>query len=95
MENGDKTAVCLEMAAVKEANHTQAAVDIDWHVSQIDCLCQWQVVYYYLVILNCRHGAVASQIGRPVGPYSLCLVEIPSLTWSVKMIVVNYYRCTM
>jgi hypothetical protein len=84
MENGDKTGECLEMAAVKEANHTHAAVDIDWRVSQIDCLCQWQVVYHYLVILNCRHGAVASQIGRPVEPYSLSLVEIPSFTWSVN-----------
>jgi len=33
MENGDKTAEHLEMAAVKEGNHTYAAVDIDWHVS--------------------------------------------------------------
>jgi len=33
MENGDKTAERLEMAAVKEGNHTHAAVDIDWCVS--------------------------------------------------------------
>jgi len=33
MENGDKTAERLEMAAVKEGNHTHAAVDIDWRVS--------------------------------------------------------------
>jgi len=41
MENGDKTAERLEMAAVKEGNHTHAAADIDWHVSYINCLCQW------------------------------------------------------
>jgi len=41
MENGDKTVERLEMAAVKEGNHTLAAVDIDWCVSYIDCLCQW------------------------------------------------------
>ena len=84
MENGDKTAERLEMAAVKEGNHTHAAVDIDWRASQIDCLCRWQVVYHYPVILNCRHGAVASQIGHTVEPYSLSLVEIPSSTWSVN-----------
>jgi len=33
MENGDKTALRLEMAAVKEGNHIHAAVDIDWRVS--------------------------------------------------------------
>jgi len=33
MENGDKTAERLEMAAVKEGNHTHAAVDIAWRVS--------------------------------------------------------------
>ena len=84
MENGDKTAERLEMAAVKEGNHTHAAVDIDWRASQIDCLCRWQVVYHYPVILNCCHGAVASQIGHCVEAYSLSLVEIPSSTWSVN-----------
>jgi hypothetical protein len=38
MENGDKTAERLEIAAVKEGNHTHAAVDIDCRASQIDCL---------------------------------------------------------
>jgi hypothetical protein len=33
MENGDKTAERLEMAAVKEGNHTHGVVDIDWPVS--------------------------------------------------------------
>jgi len=33
MENGDKTAECLEMAAMKEGNHTHVALDIDWRVS--------------------------------------------------------------
>jgi len=84
MKNRDKTAERLEMAAVKEGNYTHAAVNIDWRASQIDCVCQWQVMYDYLVILNCRHGAVASQIGHPVEPYSLSLVEIPSSTWSVN-----------
>jgi hypothetical protein len=84
MENGDKNAERLEMAAAKEGNHTHVAVDIDWCVPQIDCLCQWQVVYHYPEILNCHHGADASHIGHPVEPYSLTLVEIPSLTWSVN-----------
>jgi hypothetical protein len=53
MENGDETAEHLEMAAVKEGNHTHAAIDIDWRASQIDCLCPWQVMYHYPVILNC------------------------------------------
>jgi len=33
MENGDKTAERLEMAAVEESNHTHAAVDVDCRVS--------------------------------------------------------------
>jgi len=84
MENGDKTAERLEMAAVKEGNHTHVAVDIAWRISQIDYLWPWQVVYHYSVILNCCHSAVARQIGHPVEPYSLSLVEIPLLTWSVN-----------
>jgi hypothetical protein len=40
METGDKTAEHVEMATVKEANRTLAADDIDWYVSQIDCLCK-------------------------------------------------------
>jgi hypothetical protein len=84
MENGDKTAERLEMAAVKNGNNTHAAVDIDWSAAQIDCLSQWQVVYHSQVILTCGHGAVASQIGHPMEPYSLSLVEIPSLSWPVN-----------
>jgi len=57
------------MAAVKEGNHTLAADDIDWRVSQINCLCEWQVVNYNLVILNCRHWIVVSQIGHQVEPF--------------------------
>jgi hypothetical protein len=78
METGDETAERLEMAAVKEGNHTHAAVDIDWRVSQIDSLCRWQVVYHYPGILNCHHNTVASQTGHLVEPYLLSLVEIPS-----------------
>jgi len=33
MENSDKTVEGLEMAAVKEGNHTHAMDDIDWGVS--------------------------------------------------------------
>jgi hypothetical protein len=40
METSDKTAEWLEMAAVKEGICTLAAVDIDWCVSQIHCLCK-------------------------------------------------------
>jgi len=39
METGGETAERMEMAAVKEGNLTLAADDIDWCVSQIDCLC--------------------------------------------------------
>jgi hypothetical protein len=77
MENGDKTAEHLEMAAVKEDNHTHLAVQIDWRVSQINYLCGWQVVYHYRLILNCHHSAVGSHTGHLVEPYSPALVEIP------------------
>jgi len=68
METGDETAEHLEMAAVKKGNHTLAVDDIEWCVSQIDCHCEWHVVNYYLVILNCHHRIVASQIGHQVEP---------------------------
>jgi len=80
MVTGDKTAERLEMAAVKEGNHTLAVGDIDWCVSQIECLCEWHVVNFYPVILNCRHCVVASRMGHQVEPYSLSSVEILSST---------------
>jgi hypothetical protein len=60
METGDKPAERLEMAAVKEDNCTLAVDDIDWCVSEINCLGEWDVVNCYPVILNCRHRVVAS-----------------------------------
>jgi len=82
MEKGDKTAERLEMAAVKEFNHTHAADYIDWRVSHIDCLCQWQLVNRYPRIMNCHHGTVAREIRYLVEQYLLSLVEIPLLTCS-------------
>ena len=84
MDTGDKTVERLEMTAVKEGNHTHAADDIHWRVSQIDWRCQWRVVNPYPRILNHRHGAVASQLAHPVEWYSLSLVEIPLSTCSVN-----------
>jgi len=69
METGDKTAESLEMAAVKEDNHTLAADDIASCVSQSDCLWEWHVVNFYPVILNCRHLVGASQISHQVESY--------------------------
>jgi hypothetical protein len=59
------------MATVKEGNHTHAADDIDCPVSEIQCLCQYQVVNYCPRILNCHQSAVGSQLPHPVEPYSL------------------------
>jgi len=84
MEHCDKTAERLEMAALKEGNHTHVAVDIDWRVSWIGCHCQWYFGNHHPRILHYRHGAVASQIGHPLEPYSLSLVEIRSSTCSVN-----------
>ena len=61
----DKTAVCQEMAAVKVGNHTHAADVIGWFVSHIDCLCQWQLVNCFPMILNSRLGVVMCHIGHP------------------------------
>jgi len=72
------------MADVKEGNRTLAVDDIEWCVSQIDCLCEWHVMNYYPVILNCRHRGVASQIGHQVEQYTLSSVEIFSSTCSIK-----------
>jgi len=72
------------MAAVMEGNRTLEADDIDWCVSQMDCLCEWHVVNFYLVILNCCHCIDASQTGHQVEPYSLSSVEILSSTCSVQ-----------
>jgi len=81
---GDNTAERLGMAAVKEGDRTLAADDIDSCVSEIDCLCEWHVTNIYLVILNCRHRVVGSQICHQVEPYSLSSVEILASTFSVK-----------
>jgi len=54
----NKTVKCLEMAAVKEGNLTHVVDDINWRVSQIDCICQWQLVNHYLTIKNCLHVTV-------------------------------------
>jgi len=72
------------MPAVKEGNRTLEADNIDCCVLQIDCLCEWHVVNFYLVILNCHHRVVASQLGHEVEPYSLSAVEILSSTCSVR-----------
>jgi hypothetical protein len=45
----------MEIAAVNKRNHIHAAVDIDWPVSQIDCLGGWHDVNHYPVIVNCHH----------------------------------------
>jgi len=60
MVTGDETAERLEMAAVEEGNRTLAADEIDWCISQIDCIREWHVVNFYLVILNCHHHVVGS-----------------------------------
>jgi hypothetical protein len=83
MGTSDRTAERLEMADVKEGNRTLVADDIDWCVSQIDCLCEWHLGNLYLVTLNCRHRVVASHIGDQVEPYSLASVEILSSRCSV------------
>jgi len=84
MESSDKTVEPLEIAAVKAGYHTHVAVDIDWFVSQIDCLCQWQFVNSSPMILNCLHGIVASQIGHLDEPYSPSSVQIYWSTCSVN-----------
>jgi len=84
MENGDHTAEHLGIGAVKEGNHTHAAVDIDCRVAQIDTLCWWQVMSHYSVILDRRHGAVACQIGHHLEAYLLSSVEITLPTWAVN-----------
>jgi len=69
MESANISAERLEMAAVQAGNHTHAADDIDWFVSQIDCLCQWQFLNYLpMMILNCLQGIVVCQIGHPEEP---------------------------
>jgi len=61
MENVEKPAEHLQITAVKEGNHTHAADDINQCVSQIKCLCQWQLVNHYPRILNYHHSAGGSQ----------------------------------
>ena len=84
MENRDKTKECLEIAVLKEGNHTHLEDGINCHDFQIDCLCQWRFVNHHLRILNCHHGDIASQIGHRVEPSSLTLVEIPLSSCSVN-----------
>ena len=84
MENFNQTVEHLQMTAVKVGNYTHAEHDIDWCVSQINCLCQRQLEHYYLIMLNCCPGIVASQIGNLVEPYWLSSVQIESLTFSAN-----------
>jgi hypothetical protein len=51
-ESVDKTVEHIQMAAMEAVNHAHAADDIDWFLSQIHCLCQWQFVNYSPMILN-------------------------------------------
>ena len=84
MESADKTAEHLEMAAVKAGNHTPAADDIDWLVSQLDCLCQWQFLNDVPMCPDCLDGIVACEIGHVEEPYLLSSVEICSSTCSMN-----------
>jgi len=72
------------MAAVKVGNHTHMAVKIDWFLSQMDCLGQWQFMNYFPMILNCLHSIFVCQIGHLDEPCLLSLVEIRLLTCSVN-----------
>ena len=84
MENVDNTAAPLEMAAVKAGNHTHTADDINWYVSQINCLYQWQFMNYFQMILNRLHGIVPNHIALQVEPHWLSPVEIRSSTCSIN-----------
>jgi hypothetical protein len=74
----------MEMVAVKAGNDTHVAVDIDWFVSEIDCLCQWQFVNCFPMIQNCLQGVVLSKIGHMNEPCSPSSVDICVLTCSVN-----------
>jgi uncharacterized protein YycO len=52
MENSHNTVEHKEMAAVKKSYQTDTADHIDWCVSQIDCVYQWQFVNHFPMILN-------------------------------------------
>lgn len=84
MESVDKTVEHLGLAAGKVGNHTNVADDIDLVVSKIDCLCHWQFVNSFPMILNCLHGVIVSEIGHPEKLYSLLSGEIHWLTCSVN-----------
>jgi len=84
MESVDKNEEHLEMAAAKPGNYTHVVNDIDWLISHIDCLCQWQLVNSFPIILNCRHGIVACQVGLTVKQWSLTLVEVCASTCAVN-----------
>jgi hypothetical protein len=72
------------MVAVKAGNNTHVAVDIEWIVSQMDCLCEWQFMNCFLMIQNCLYGVVACHIGHLDEPFQLSSVEICSSTCSVN-----------
>jgi len=83
MDDADKLAEHQEMAGVQEGNHNLVVDDIDWCVDQVGCVCQWQFVNYYLMILKRCPSVVAGQIGHPVETHLQMSVEITSLTCSV------------
>ena len=67
--NSHNTVEHMEIAAGKEGNYTDAADHIDWCVSQIDCLYQWQIVNNFPRILNYYHSTFASHSDHPVESY--------------------------
>jgi hypothetical protein len=57
---------------------------MEWLISHINCLCQWQLVNYFPMMLNDLYGIVACQIGLTVKQWSLSLVEICASTCAVN-----------
>jgi hypothetical protein len=64
MANSDQTTEHLEMALVKINHYTLAANDIDWCVSESNCLCLWKFWKIDLIILKGGHSVFVSQIGH-------------------------------
>jgi hypothetical protein len=68
------------MEAANTDNYTLVVDLIDLWVAPIECLGSVYFRHNYLMLLHCDLGIVVSQIGHPVEPYWLSLVEIGELT---------------
>ena len=87
MENGNKSLKHLEIAALKQVNHTHGVHDIEWCISPITYRSKWPFFNLFPNIWHSWSIVVGSQDCHPVEANWLSSDEICSLRCSVNSAV--------